>query len=258
MVDATLEATLLLVIAVGVAHHKIVAVQAAGGFDTVHDSDGLQMLTGGEQRLWRVLSGHSTLQSSAFMDTDPLGFGLAQRARDFDSYQDAEARYERRPSAWIAPQDGWGKGTVNLIEIPVENEFNDNIVSFWQPAEPLRAGQRYDFNYVLSFAADPPDSAPISRVVETMAGQAVNNSSARSYVVDFDLRLFGAEDPEPVIRASAGRIEHAYLLRLPEQRRMRLAFDYLPEGAKLADLSAVLNGPEGPLSETWITRWTRE
>ncbi len=224
----------------------------------VHDSDGLQMLTGGEQRLWRVLSGHSTLQSSAFMDTDPLGFGLAQRARDFDSYQDAEARYERRPSAWIAPQDGWGKGTVNLIEIPVENEFNDNIVSFWQPAEPLRAGQRYDFNYVLSFAADPPDSAPISRVVETMAGQAVNNSSARSYVVDFDLRLFGAEDPEPVIRASAGRIEHAYLLRLPEQRRMRLAFDYLPEGAKLADLSAVLNGPEGPLSETWIARWTRE
>ena len=35
-----------------------------------------------------------------------------------------------RPAAWLAPQGNWGKGTVNLIEIPVENEFNDNIVSY--------------------------------------------------------------------------------------------------------------------------------
>ncbi|WP_231564678.1 glucan biosynthesis protein [Paracoccus halophilus] len=224
----------------------------------VHDSDGLQMLNGGEQRLWRVLSGHSTLQTSAFMDNDPLGFGLVQRARDFDSYQDAEARYERRPSAWIAPHDGWGKGTVNLIEIPVQNEFNDNIVSFWQPAEPLQAGQRYDFSYLLSFTEEPPDSAPISRVIETMSGRSVNDPNARTYVIDFDLRRFGTKDPVPVIRASSGKVGDAYLLRLPEQGRMRLAFDYLPEGAKPADLSAVLNGPEGPLSETWIARWTRE
>ncbi|GLK65619.1 MULTISPECIES: glucan biosynthesis protein [Paracoccus] len=224
----------------------------------VHDSDGLQMLTGGEQRLWRVLSGHGTLQISAFMDHDPLGFGLAQRARDFESYKDAEARYEKRPSAWIAPQDSWGKGTVTLVEIPVDNEFNDNVVAFWQPSDPLLGGSRYDFNYILTFSSEVPDSAPISRVVETMSGRAVNNSNARSYIVDFDLGLFGAEDPVPQIRASAGRIGHSYLLRLPEQGRMRLAFEYLPEGAKFADLSAVLNGPGGALSETWIARWTRE
>lgn len=224
----------------------------------VHDSDGLQMLTGNEQRLWRVLSGHATLQISAFMDKDPLGFGLVQRARDFESYKDAEARYEKRPSAWIAPQDDWGKGTVTLIEIPVENEFNDNIVSYWQPADPLKAGERKDFNYILSFAAQVPDSAPISRVIETMSGRAINNPNARTYVVDFDLGLFGADDPVPQIRASAGEIGHSYLLRLPEQGRMRLAFDFLPNNAKIADISAVLNGPEGPLSETWIARWTRE
>ncbi|SMO51148.1 glucan biosynthesis protein [Paracoccus laeviglucosivorans] len=224
----------------------------------VHDSDGLQMLNGGEQRLWRVLSGHSTLQTSAFMDQDPLGFGLAQRARSFDAYQDAEARYEKRPSAWIAPQDGWGKGTVSLVEIPVQNEFNDNIVSFWQPADPLRPGNRYDFNYMLSFAPEPPDSAPIARVVETMSGLAVNNPASRTYVIDYDLDLFGPDDPVPQIKASSGNIGHSYLLRLPDQGRMRLAFEYLPEGAKLADLSAVLNGPEGPLSESWIARWTRE
>lgn len=224
----------------------------------VHDSDGLQMLTGGEQRLWRVLSGHNTLQVSAFVDQDPLGFGLAQRARNFDAYQDAEARYEKRPSAWIAPQDGWGKGTVSLVEIPVQNEFNDNIVTFWQPADALKANERYDFNYMLSFSPEPPDSAPIARVLETMSGQSVNNATARTYVIDFDLDLFGADDPVPQVRASSGSIGHSYLLRLPEQGRMRLAFEYIPDGTKPADLSAVLNGPDGPLSETWIARWTRE
>lgn len=224
----------------------------------VHDSDGLQMLTGGEQRLWRVLSGHSTLQVSAFMDENPLGFGLAQRARDFEAYHDAEAHYEKRPSAWIAPQEGWGKGSVTLVEIPVQNEFNDNIVAFWQPVDLLKAQERYDFNYMLSFAPDPPDSAPIARVIETMSGRSVNDPNLRTYVVDFDLDLFGADDPVPQIRTSAGSIGHSYLLRLPEQGRMRLAFEYNPEGGKLADLSAVLNGPGGPLSETWIARWTRE
>ncbi|TWI38211.1 glucans biosynthesis protein [Paracoccus sulfuroxidans] len=224
----------------------------------VHDSDGLQMLTGAETRLWRVLSGPSTLQMSAFMDNDPLGFGLAQRSRDFETYKDAEARYELRPSAWIAPQDNWGKGTVTLIEIPVENEFNDNIVSYWQPSDPLKVGERHDFSYVLTFAPEPPDSAPISRVIETLSGKAINNANARTYIVDFDLALFGTEDPQAQIRASAGKIGHSYLVRLPEQGRMRLSFEFFPENARLADLSAVLNGPEGSLSETWIARWTRE
>lgn len=225
---------------------------------SVHDSDGLQMLTGSETRLWRALNGPSTLQMSAFSDNDPMGFGLAQRARDFETYKDAEARYERRPSAWIAPQDNWGKGSVVLIEIPVENEFNDNIVSFWQPSGTLKAGERHDFGYLLTFASNPPDSAPISRVLETMSGRAINNAAARTYIVDFDLALFGSDDPTATIRASAGRIGHNYMIRLPEQGRMRLSFEFFPENARLADLSAVLNGPEGPLSETWITRWTKE
>ncbi|AGT09346.1 glucan biosynthesis protein [Paracoccus aminophilus] len=224
----------------------------------VHDNDGLQMLTGAETRLWRVLSGPPTLQASAFMDNDPLGFGLAQRSRSFEDYQDAEARYDLRPSAWIAPQGRWGKGSVTLIEIPVENEFNDNIVTFWQSSDKLLKGQRKDYSYVLTFAPQIPDSAPISRVLETMSGRAINNADARTYIVDFDLSVFGSEDPAAQIRASAGRIGHNYLIRMPQEGRLRLSFEYFPENAKVADLSAVLNGPEGPLSETWIARWARE
>lgn len=223
-----------------------------------HDSDGLQMLTGGELRLWRALSGPSTLQFSSFMDNDPLGFGLAQRARDFASYEDSEARYDLRPSAWISPQGDWGKGAVSLIEIPVENEFNDNIVAFWQPSDAMRAGARYDYAYTLTFAPGVPDSAPVARVVRTMSGRAINNAQARVYIVDFDLSVFGGDDPVAQIKASSGRIGSNSLVRLPQQDRMRLSFEYFPDSAKTADLSAVLNGAEGPLSETWIARWSRE
>lgn len=224
----------------------------------VHDSDGLQMLTGSENRIWRALSGPPTLQMSYFMDNDPLGFGLAQRTRDFKEFEDAEAHYELRPSAWISPQEDWGKGSVTLIEIPVENEFNDNIVSFWQPSDLLKAGERHDFNYSLTFAAQVPDNAAISRITRTMSGRAINNPAARIYIVDFDLASFGNEDPVAQIKASAGTIGHNYLKRIPEEGRMRLSFEFIPESARVADLSAVLNGPEGALSETWVARWSRE
>lgn len=223
----------------------------------VHDSDGLQMVTGSDQRIWRVLSAHKRLQISAFQDRDPAGFGLVQRARNFAEYQDAEARYDLRPSAWIEPRGQWGQGSVNLVEIPVENEFNDNIVSFWQPAEPLQPGERYDFEYDLSFAALPPDNAPLARVLATRSGKSVNDPQARSYVIDYALDLFLSSDPRPEVTATAGQVRNVYWLRLPFENRLRLAFEFVPEGAELADLTARLNGPEGRLSESWIMRWTQ-
>ncbi|WP_240602311.1 glucan biosynthesis protein [Paracoccus endophyticus] len=224
----------------------------------VHDTDGLQMVTGTGQRLWRPLINPPTLQMSAFVDDNPRGFGLAQRMRDFADYQDAEARYELRPSAWVVPRGLWGKGAVSLVEIPVQNEFNDNIVSFWQPAAPLVAGQRHDVAYDLIFGALPPDDAPLARVRQTRTGVSVNGRGARSYVIDYDLILFeGVDDPVAAVTASAGTIEHPYLMRLPDQGVLRLAFEFRDEGAELADLSAVLNGPTGALSETWLARWTR-
>ncbi|WBU54311.1 glucan biosynthesis protein [Paracoccus sp. SCSIO 75233] len=226
----------------------------------VHDSDGLQMITGSGQLLWRALSNPAKLQMSAFVDENPRGFGLIQRRRDFRDYQDAEARYERRPSAWIQPIGDWGKGSVSLIEIPVESEFHDNIVSFWQPADPLAAGTRADFAYRLGFGADVVEDSALAQVVSTRSGRSINNENARSFVIDFDLSLFeGRDDPVAVVNANRGQIEHPYLLRLPEAGLMRLAFDYRPDGATVSDLSAVLKVADGGnLSEMWLYRWSAD
>lgn len=222
----------------------------------VHDTEGLQMTTGQGQALWRVLSSHRDLQLSAFLDADPLGFGLVQRTRDFDAYQDAEARYDLRPSCWVAPQGLWGKGHVALVEIPVQNEFNDNIVAFWRPAETLAAGGRYDFAYDLSFGLEVPDGSPVARVVNTMSGVSVNGRGARTVMIDFDLDPLGEEEPVAEVTASAGRVEHPYVVRIPAEGVIRLAFEFYPEGEPLAELTAVLSGAEGVLSERWLHRWT--
>lgn len=224
----------------------------------VHDSDGLQMLTGQGRRLWRVLSAPPRLQLSDFQDDGPQGFGLIQRQRSFDAYGDAEARYETRPSAWITPHGDWGKGAVGLVEIPVENEFHDNIVSFWRPGAPLEAAKRHDFGYDLVISTLPPDRAPLARVQATLSGLSVNNPNARSYMIDFDLAPFAAVVPKIAVTTSEGEIGHNYTRALPNEDRMRLAFDFLPGKAEVADLTATLLAPDGqPLSETWMMRWVR-
>ena len=48
----------------------------------VHDSDGLLVVNGAGEHLWRKLANPKTLQVSSFVDQNPRGFGLMQRKRD--------------------------------------------------------------------------------------------------------------------------------------------------------------------------------
>ena len=126
----------------------------------VHDSDGLMMQTGGGEWLWRPLVNPQALRVSSFSDEHPRGFGLIQRDRDFPHYQDEEARYQRRPSYWIAPLGDWGKGSVELVEIPSDEEIHDNIVGYWVPATHLQPHKPISFSYLLSAYADSPQWPP--------------------------------------------------------------------------------------------------
>ena len=91
------------------------------------------------------------MQTSTFSDENPRGFGLMQRDRDFNHYQDDGVFYDKRPSVWVEPKGNWGKGEVGLVEIPTVDETFDNIVTFWQPKEPLQAGQERLFSYCLTW-----------------------------------------------------------------------------------------------------------
>ena len=106
----------------------------------IHDSDGLQMLTGRGEWIWRPLGNGPGLHVTSLRDEAPQGFGLFQRAREFGDFLDLEARYHLRPSYWMEIQDGdWGTGGVELMEIPTDSEFSDNIAAYWVPDPSARA-----------------------------------------------------------------------------------------------------------------------
>ncbi|MFP2934582.1 glucan biosynthesis protein, partial [Pyxidicoccus sp. 3LG] len=90
----------------------------------VHDSDGLFVWTGDGEQLWRPLQNPSRLSVSSFRAQSPRAFGLLQRDTAFSSYEDLEARYELRPSAWVEPVGDWGPGAVRLVEIPTPQEVH--------------------------------------------------------------------------------------------------------------------------------------
>ena len=106
----------------------------------LHDSDGLLMHTGAGEWIWRPLHNPARRWVSAFLDSNPRGFGLMQRDRIFENYQDLEAFYHLRPGYWVEPTGSWGEGRVELIELPTDNETARQRRRLLAAARPLRAG----------------------------------------------------------------------------------------------------------------------
>lgn len=227
----------------------------------VHDSDGLAVWTGRGERLWRPLNNPKRTQVSAFADRRPRGFGLFQRDRDFEHYLDC-VHYERRPSAWVEPLDDWGEGAVELIEIPTNDEFHDNIVALWRPARPAAAGTSLTFRYRLHWLAEHPHPAPaLARCVATRIGHGEAAGSGRpagvrTFVVEFAgpplERLGPYDEPVAVVSASRGVISSVETERLPGRGRWRALFDMAANGEEPADLRLYLRLGERALTETWV------
>lgn len=224
----------------------------------VHDSEGLSVLNGKGERLWRPLTNPRKLQTSAFLDKDPKGFGLTQRDRSFHRFEDLEARYEKRPSVWVEPKGGWGVGAVELVEIPAEEEIHDNIVAYWKPARELAPGQAHAFAYKLHWAESAPVAAPGARVNKTYVGTA-KKQGIQFFVVDFDGPATKDVRDLPVahVSTSTGTITNIVLQQNPEIAGYRVTFEFTPAGTDLAELRLVLKANETQISETWLYRWTK-
>lgn len=224
----------------------------------VHDSGGLAVHTGHGERLWRPLSNPRDLQISGFADTNVRGFGLLQRSRDFRAFEDLEARYENRPSAWVEPIGDWGEGEVQLYEIPARNEFNDNIVVFWRPKEPFQAKREYIHTYRLHWTNDDPNAGGSATFGRTRQGAA--RDDRRLFVLDAVGETLKKLPPEAEVRgdvtASAGKILHVVTQPNPHTGGWRLSFHLDPQKAPAVDLRARLVHADDALSETWIYRWT--
>ncbi|AHJ67681.1 Periplasmic glucans biosynthesis protein mdoG precursor [Granulibacter bethesdensis] len=251
----------------------------------VHDSDGLLIHTGAGETIWRSLADPAQVQLSSFADHSPRGFGLMQRQRGFDAYEDIGARYDLRPSAWVEPDEDWGEGAVHLAELPTGTEFQDNIVAFWRPTAPLKGGQQYRYAYRLRWC-DDISARTLARVVAFRAGASAD-PKRRFFMLDLaggdlraDERMLDAMAPPasprqlaamlvPEVICSAGQLKWAEIKRIPAypvasmhgMRRSgvalyRVGFELEPGDASLVDLTVRVRRGRKVVSETWMYRWT--
>ncbi|MEM8579490.1 MAG: glucan biosynthesis protein G [Pseudomonadota bacterium] len=224
----------------------------------VHDTDGLAIHNGAGEAIWRPLANPKTLQISAFSDTNPRGFGLMQRARRFGDFNDLEALYHNRPGLWVTPREGWGRGSVALVEIPADLEIYDNIVAYWRPAADIPAGGEHAMSYALDWGADTVPEAGVLRVLDTAAGG--RPEGGRVFTIDFEARPGLTDDlsgVQHIVRTSAGEVSTGLVQRNPETGGPRLAFTFHAQDAAWAEFRAQLRKADGaPLSEVWLYRWT--
>jgi periplasmic glucans biosynthesis protein len=227
----------------------------------LHDSDGLAMATGAGERIWRPLNDPAATRISAFVDKDPGGFGLLQRERDFQRYQDDIELYNRRPSVWIEPLSPWGEGSVQLIENPTGDETTDNILAFWVPKGPVKPGAVLHFDYRQSWLADEPSPPEDARVVATRIGVGgvagkPRPAANRKIVVDFAggplEALTRIDGVEPVVTASRGKILGAVALPVGGTKIWRVTFELAGEGTEPIDLRCYLRHEGSAMTETWL------
>lgn len=226
----------------------------------VHDSDGLQIQRGNGEWLWHPLSWAPQRQVNVFADQNPKGFGLFQRDRDFSHYQDLEANYHLRPSAWVQPDGDWGAGSVVLMQNATKNEFDDNIVAYWRPAGGLTG--RTDLAYSLTAFTQnnnlPPVGACVStridyqdkpnfrKIVLTFSGGELNNLSA-------DAR------PTPDIWVDkTGILSDVQIQQIPGTKNWQLTFGVTAsEVGNPVEMLATLRRDSRPLTETWTYTWVK-
>jgi glucans biosynthesis protein len=231
----------------------------------VHDSDGLRILRADGDVIWRPLNNPPRLTGSYFAETAPRRFGLHQRDRSFDSYQDTGARYERRPSLDVEPLGDWGAGNVRLVEIPSDLEANDNIVAYWVPEAPAKAGDAREFAYRLHWGDLAHDSGePLAYVFETRSGHGgfagvEVQQGTRKFVVDYRGGLIGPlggdTELEPVVTIANGEVTSKVLEKIADTDIWRLVIDITAEDDAVVELSAHLAGFDRRLTETWLYQW---
>ncbi len=228
----------------------------------VHDSDGLLVETGTSEWIWRPLTNPKAMRAVEFMEKSPHGFGLFQRDRQFEHYDDLEAFYHQRPSVWVEAIGNWGPGAIHLMELPTDTEVQDNIVAFWTPAQLPPAGEPIVFDYNLHWLSDADRRPPGGYVSSTRQASVMNHPELHRFVVEFDGTYLHAQGDDPEIEAvvTVGNGAKQENSTVVQKNRFtgtwRVIFELKPDPAgPPVELRCFLRKGSHVLTETWSYLW---
>ncbi len=233
----------------------------------LHDSNGLSIQAGNGEWIWRPLNNPKHLAVSSYTTENPKGFGLLQRGREFSRFEDLDDRYDQRPSAWVTPKGDWGKGRVELVEIPTNDETNDNIVAYWTPDQLPKPGKEMKFNYTLTFTRDEEklhstDNAWVTQTRRSTGDVKQSNlirqpDGTIAFIVDFaghDMKKMAADAPitSQASIGDNGEIVENSVRYNPVTKGWRLTLRVkIKDSKKTTDMRAALVNGDKTLSETW-------
>ena len=224
----------------------------------VHDSDGILLYADTGEWVWRPLDNPEALQVHSFQMTNPRGFGMLQRDRDFASYQDLETLQEQRPSAWVTPKGQWGPGRIELVEIPTPKDIHDNVIAYWVPEKLPPMPEPITFSYKVNSYGDDPARPPAGRTTATRRERGTKARTHR-FLVDFEGKQLEKIPADDVLRAvvsviggdEKAHITGQYVIKIPATGGWRLAFEVEPQDNEPIELRAYLDKAGAALTETW-------
>ena len=215
----------------------------------IHDSDMLSIASADGTVHCRPLVNPSAPRVDVFAERNPKGFGLLQRDRNFDHYQDDGVFYERRPSLWTTSRKPLGAGEVRLYAFPTDSEYTDNVAAYWTPAAPTRAGNRIEASYRLDWsAARAPASAGLATVENIWTGQS-GEAGVDRFLVDFSGVPTGTQPDIWVDLAGGTLVKKAGYPVLHQKDMFRMVLDIRRDRGKATDIRAQLRAGNRPFSE---------
>lgn len=225
----------------------------------VHDSDGLMVATGEGEWIWRPLLNPKSTLTTSFSMRELKGFGLMQRDRSFHNYEDPEASYELRPSAWVEPTSDWGPGRVELFQLHTPDETNDNIVAYWVPKNPPAVGQPLDYSYRIRWQGEEQKRPPGAWTVQSRVGRGYAElaENEHQYIVDFAGPSLDALPPDANVKAVVtapvnGEIVEANAYKVEATGRWRMAVRVKQlKPTEPVELRGFLQSGSDVLTETW-------
>jgi glucans biosynthesis protein len=233
----------------------------------LHDSDGLLIHTAENEWIWRPLHNPLVQEVQNFPVNNVRGFGLIQRDRQFAHYQDIELNYEERPSYWIEPEDDWGEGRVELVELATKDETFDNIIVAFVPNEAAEAKKSFNFAYRMRALTDALTLHRLGYTLNTFsapayalgAGEAVNKNSRR-FMIDFvggDLpfQLRSPGSVKIVATAANGKVFRQFLVPNPAINGFRVMIDVEVHPTEKTAITCKLVQGSKVLTETWAYAW---
>ena len=229
-------------------------IPAGQAYPEIHDSDGLQFQDESGGLHWRPLDNPKKPNIHEFELNNPVGFGLIQRDREFSNYEDANMKYHLRPSAWIEPNEAFGKGNLQLFRFPTKLDSDDNVTMIWVPDAKPVVGEPYRLSYTIFWNSSPPKN--LGYVYATRI--ILNKEGERQFLVDFKgdrVQSYSDENlPTPVIESTNEVIvSDIFIQKIPESEKMRVSFNIpskLP--IKSSELKLYLKDKDQIISETWI------